>query len=81
MKNTKVSYKIKRENFENSLDITVDLSEIEKFGLEHYLKREKLLDEHYSFEVLSRFIVLPQKKTFKGQNNFDNKLDNKKKQL
>ncbi len=75
MKSPKVNYKIKRENFEKPLDITIDLSEIEKVGLEQYLKNEKLLDEHYSYEVLSRFI--PQKKTF--NNNTEHNKGNYKK--
>ncbi len=59
MKNPKVNYKIKRENFQNHLDITVEITEIEKLGLKNYLINEKLIHDNDNFEILNRFVVLP----------------------
>ncbi len=64
MKNPKVNYKIKRENYPTPIDITVDLTEIEKLGLEEYLFQSGIIDDRSSFEILNRFIVLPPKKDF-----------------
>lgn len=73
MKTPKVVYKIQRQNFENPLEITLNIEDVESRGLTDYLYQNGLidsLDDH--FEVLNRFVVLPPKETKKPfAKNFD----------
>lgn len=89
MKNPKVVYKIQRPNFENVLEISIDLEQLEAYGLADYLYQNKLIEDiNAKYTVLSRYVILPQKennqKTFTKKQSFSNEGQNKfefKKQL
>jgi len=85
MKNPKVVYKIQRQNFDNPLEITLNIEDVESHGLSDYLYQNGLIETmNDHFEVLSRFVVLPQKEKDNKKSfvkNFDNKSNKKPEQF
>lgn len=61
MKNPRVSYRIKRDGYEQQIEIQIDLIDIEKLGLLNYLLEHSIIDAVDTYSVVSRFVLLPTK--------------------
>jgi len=72
MKDQKVSYKIKRPNYEKELEITISIQEIEKSGLVDYLYHNGLIGENDSIQVINRFIIPVREEKKDIKSNFKN---------
>ena len=78
MKNPKVVYTIQRPQFENPLEITIDLEKLEEYGLSDYLFQNKLIaDYNAEYTVLNRYIILPQKEKESNIKSFSQKQNKK----